>query len=266
MRENQLSVHYTSAEATGPASNYLADDLSNSVHITLAHFSAAGSASAAPAVAVAQRALPGARDFRLGTWLLAAAVISVTTLYTICNNKWVPSFVAQTVKISKPLSADIKRRPSTTLGGTAVTDTTKASAGTVAGAAGIDGAPSGRNSASAVQGFTFPVTEMPKAARAKTSKSKKGLLVPPPPPTPWVLPPAYGFVPDAEPQQQLQQAEAQASPKTHNQAADRENTPQQLTAASGGIEATQSAALVDADQELQAALSSSLRTVGAWTR
>src|SRR6185369_11144310 len=124
MRENQLPVHYTSAEETGrirpaldsgdggvhvthvearSAGNYLADGLSNSVHITLAHFSAAGSASAASAVAVAPRALPGprnqsvaydpvrhtklegARDSKLGTWLLASAVISVTTLYTICN-------------------------------------------------------------------------------------------------------------------------------------------------------------------------------------
>src|ERR1700733_12921153 len=161
MRENQLPVHYTSAEETGrvrpavdsgdggvhiprervthvearPAGDYLADDLSNSVQITLAHFSAAGAASAASAVAVAPRALPGprnqyiaydperytkleeARDSKLGTWLLASAVISlasavisVTTLYTICNPKWVPSFVAQTVKISKQLSADIKRR------------------------------------------------------------------------------------------------------------------------------------------------------------
>jgi len=365
MRENQLPVHYTSAEETGrvrpavdsgdggvhiprervthvearPAGNYLADDLSNSVHITLAHFSAAGSASAASAVEAAPRALPGprnqyvaydperytkleeARDSKLGTWLLASAVISVTTLYTICNPKWVPSFVAQTVKISKQLSADIKRRASTPLGGTAVTDTAKAGAGTVAGAAGIDGAPSGRNSASAVQpkgetaiygvtrnsvvrgvrpaapaslrdvdrsaaqhypmdfmsqrfneGFTFPVTEMPKAAEAKTSQSKKGFMIPPPPPTPCVLPPAFGFFPmqpaqqDAAPKQQLQQAQAQASPKTHNQAAARENTPQQPTAASGRTEASQSAALDVADQELQAAMSSSLRTVGEWTR
>lgn len=347
MRENQLPVHYTSAEETGrvrlvvdsgdggvhiprervmhvearPAGNYLADDLSNSVHITLAHFSAAGSASAASAVAVAPGALPGprnqyvaARDSKLGTWLLASAVISVTTLYIICNPKWVPSFVAQTVKISKQLSADITRRASTPLGGTAVTDTAKAGAGTVAGAADINGAPTGRNSASAVQpkgetdnhtarsnvcdsgsggamlpalspqanaitnnpmdfmnqgfnqGFTFPGTEMPKAAEAKTSKSKKGFMVPPPPPAPCVLPLAFGFSPMQPAQQQLQQAQAQASPKTDNQAAARENTPQQPTAASGRTEASQSAALDVADQEFQAALSSSLRTVGEWTR
>jgi hypothetical protein len=99
-----------------------------------------------------------------------------------------------------------------------------------------------------------------------------GFMVPPPPPTPCVLPPAFGFFPmqpaqqHAAPQQQLQQAQAQASPKTHNQAAARENTPQQPTAASGRTEATQSAALVVADQELQAALSSSLLTVREWTR
>jgi hypothetical protein len=282
MRENQLPVHYTSAaEEIGRVE---------------------------------------ARDSKLGTWLLASAVISVTTLYTICNPKWVPSFVAQTVKISKQLSADIKKRASTPLGGTAVTDTAKVGAGTVAGAAGIHGAPSGRNSASSVQpkgetgnhtgrsnagdsgsgggmlpalspqskpmtnnpmdymnqgfneGLTFPVTEMPKAAEAKTSKSKKGFMIPPPPPTPCVLPPAFGFFPmqpaqqDAAPQQQLQQAQVQASPKTHNQSAARENEPQQPTAASGITEASQSAALDVADQELQAALSSSLRTMGEWTR
>jgi hypothetical protein len=113
------------------------------------------------------------------------------------------------------------------------------------------------------QGFsqrgTFPVTEMPKAAEAKTSKSKKGFLVPPPPPTPFVLPPAFGSFSE----QQLQQAQAQASPKAHNQAAVRENTPQHTTAAS---EANQSAALGDAEQELQAAVRRSLRTVGEWTR
>jgi hypothetical protein len=313
--------------------------------------------------------------------LLESAVISViavTTLYTICNPKWVPSFVAQTAKISNQLSADIKRRASTPVGGTAVTDTAKAGAGTIAGTAGIHGTPTGRNSASAVQpkgetaiygvtrnsvgrgvrpaapaslrdvdrsaaqhygsssgahrtlasdidetgtrensrrhthsgnhtarsnagdsgsgggmlpaltaqskpiinnpmhfmnqgfnqGFTIPVTEMPKAGEAKTSKSKKGFLVPPPPPTPCVLPPAVSFFPMqpaqqyAAPQQQLQQAQAQA----HNQAAARENTPQQRTAASGRTEATQSAALVAADQEFQAALNSSLRTMGEWTR
>ena len=440
MKEKQLPVHYTSAEETGrvrpavdtgdggvhiprervahvearPAGNYLADDLSNSVQITLTkgvirpgsdkavclaaqtsipisddeissvcnlglnladgtkvafsisffngeaaqdvtpmrgaepptHFSATGSASAASAVAVAQRALPGprsqyvaydtepytkseeARDSKLGTWLLALAVISVTALYTICNPKWVPSFVAQTVNISKQLSADIKRRASIPLRGTAVTDTVKAGAGTVAGAAGIHGVPTGRNSASAVQpkgetaiygvtgnsavrgvrpaapaslrdvdrstaqhhgtssgahrtlaadrdetgtrdfmnqgfnqGFTFPTTEMPKAAEAKTAKSKKGFMVPPPPPTPCVLPPAFDFFlmqpaqQHAAPQQQFQQAQAQASSKTHNQAAAQENTPQQSDQE-----------LQAADQELQAALRSSVLTVGEWKR
>ena len=122
------------------------------------------------------------------------------------------------------------------------------------------------------QEFTDPVTETPKAAEAKTAKPKKGFMVPPPPPTPCVLPPAFGFFlmqpaqQHAALQQQLQQAQAQASPKTHNQTAAREDTPQQPTAASGRTEATQSAALVDADQELQAALNSSLRTVGEWKR
>jgi hypothetical protein len=367
MRENQLPEPYTSAEETGrvrpsvdsgdggvhiqreqvahvearPAGNYLADDLSNSVQITLAKrvikpgsdkdmclaaqtsipvsddeissvsnlglkladgtkvafslssFNGEAAQNVTPMGGAEPRThfytkLEQARDSKLGTWLLTSAIISVTTLYTICNPEWVPSFVAQTVKISKQLSADIKKIASTPLRGTAVTDTAKAGAGTVSGAAGTHGVPTGRNSASAVQpkgetaiygvtrnsvvrgvrpvapvssgqGFTFPATEMPKAAEAKTSKSKKGFMVPPPPAAPCVLPPEFGYFlkqpaqEDAAPQQQLQQAQAQA--------------------ASGRTEATQSAALVGADQELQAAdqelqtaLRSSLRTVGEWTR
>ena len=326
-----------------PAGNYLADDLSNSVQITLAHFSASGSASEASAVSVVSPALPGprneyvaydpedsteleeVRDSKSETWLLAAAVISVTTLftalYTIRNPEWVPNFVGQTVKISKQLSSDIKRRAITALGGTAVTGSAKAGAGTVAGAAGIHGAPTGRNSASAVQpkgetaingvtrnsvvGGVRPaapasLSDVDRSAAQHYGSSSRAhrtlasdrdetgtrensrrhipngnhtaFMVPPPPPTPCFLPPAFGLFPMqpaqqyAAPHQQLQQAQAQASPKTDNQAAARENTPQQPTAASGRTEATQSAALVDADQQLQAALSSSLRTVGKWTR
>lgn len=373
MKENQLPV--TFAEETGrvrsavdsgyggvhlprepvthvearPAGNFRADDISNSVQITLAHFSAASSASATSAVA-ASRALPGlsnqyvaydpardttlerARDSRRGTLLLAAAVMSVTTLYsilyTICHPEWVRSFVAQSEKISKQLSADIKGRSSTPLDGTAAADAANAAAGTVAGAgpvagvAGILGAPSGLNSASAVQpksdtatyGETRssevrggrPVASAslrdvdPSAAqhydssrgahqtfvsdrdetgthensrrhtqngnhtaRSNAGSSGSGFLVPPPPPTPCVLPSALGFFPlqpaqqhaALRQQQQLEQAQAQASLTTHNQ-----------TAVSLKTEATKSAALVDADQELQAALSSSLRTVGEWTR
>jgi len=352
MIENQLPVHYTSAEETGrvrPAVDsgdggahlYLVDDLSNSVQITMAHFSADGSASAASAVAVAPLALSGPRNQYvayaperhtkleeardpIGTWLRDSAVISLislTILYTIYNPQWVSSFVAQTVKIKMQMSADIKRRPSTPLGGTAVTDTGKAGAETVAGAAGIHGAPTGRSSACAVQpkGETaiYGVTRNSVVVRSTaptslgdvdrsaahyhgsssgahrtlasnreetgtrknsprhthngnhTAKSRD-LLVPPPPPTPCVLPPEFGFFQPAQqyaaPQQVLQQAQAQAFPKTHNQSAARESAPQQPTAASGKTEATQSAVLVDADQELQAALSSSLRTVGEWTR
>lgn len=259
--------------------------------------------------------LEKAPDSKLGRWLLASAVISVTTLYTMCNPKEVPGFVAQTKKVS----------------------TAKAGAGTVVGAADIHGVPTRRNSANTVdakdetatiygvtgnsvvrgvspaapaslrdversaaqhdgsssgahrtlasardetgtrnfinqgfnQGFTFPTTERPKATEAKTSKSKRGFLIPPPPPTPCVWPPGFGFFPmqpaqqDAAPQQQLQHAQAQASPKPLNQAAAaRENTPQQsdqeLQAADLELQA--------ADQELQAALRSSRLTVGEWKR
>jgi len=194
MSENQLSVQYTSLEATG-------------------------------------RDRP-ARDSKLGTWLLASAVISVTTLYTICNPKSEPRSVAQTVKVSKQLSAD--------------------------------SAPTGRNPASTVQAngeTAFPATEMPKAAEAKTSKSKKDFMVPPPPPTPCVLPPAFGPFPmqpaqqHTTSQQQLQQAQAEPSPETDNQSAAREHAPQ---------ESDQE--LQAADQELQAAIRSSLLTVGEWKR
>lgn len=343
MRKNKLLVRYTSAKWTGRVR---------------------------PAVDSGDGDPEEAGDSKLGPWLLASAVISVTTLftalYTIRYPEWMPSFVAQTVKISKQLSADIKRRASTPLGGTAVTDTAKAGAGTVAGAAGIHGAPTGRDSASAIQpkdetaiygvtrnsvvggvssaapasladvdrsavqhygsssgahrtlasdsdetetpensrhthngnhtarsndgdsgsgggmlpalspqskpitnnfmnqgfnqGDTFPVTKMPKAAEAKTSKSKKGFLVPPPPATPCVLPPAFGFFP-------MQPAQQHTAPQQqYNQAAAGESTAQQPTAASDRTEATQSAGVGDAEQELQAAMRRSLRTVGEWTR
>ena len=361
MTEDQLPVHDPSAEDTKrvrpavdsgnggvhippervthveprPAGNYLADDLSNSVQITLAkrvikpgsakaiclaeqasipicddesssvsnpdlkladgtrvalslsffngeaaqnvtpmppvepptHSSAAGSASAALAVAVAPRE---PRDSKLETWLLPLAVISVTALYTICNPKWVPSFVPQTAKISKQLSADIKTASTPPAAPASLKDVAHTAVqhhGTSSGAHRT--VASDRNETGTRdfmnqgfnQGFTFPITEIPKAAEAKTSKSKKGLMVPPPPPTPCVLPPAFGFSPlqpaqpSAAAQQQLLQAQAQDSPKTDNQAAAREKTPQQSDQE-----------LQAADQELQAALRSSLLTEGKWKR
>jgi hypothetical protein len=319
MRENQLSVHYTSAEETGrvrpavdsgdggvhiprerdmhvearPAGNYLADDLSNSVQITLAHFSAGGSALAASAVAIAPRALPGprnqeARDSKLGTWLLASAVISVTTLYTLAPaslgdvDRSAAQHYGSSSGAHRTLTSD-RDETGTRENSRRHTHNGNRAARSNAGDSGSGGGMLPALSAQSKpitnnpmdfmnqgfnQGFTSPATEMPKAAEAKTSKSKKGFLVPPPPPTPCVLPPGFGFFPmqAAQQQQQLQLAQAQASPRTHNQAAARENTPQQPTAASGSTEATQSAALVAADQEFQAAVSSSLRTVGEWTR
>lgn len=198
MKENQLPVHNTSAEETGrtrPAVDSgdarvhisgeqvmdvaVADDSSGSVQITLAHCSAGGSASATSADEVTPRALPGSRnqylandtdhqpelvevrDPKLEKWLLAAALLSVTTLFTslysISNPERVPSFVAQTVKISKRLSAGIKRRVVTTFGGTvfarkaggtAIVDTAKAGTGVVSDAASIHGATTGFNPAS----------------------------------------------------------------------------------------------------------------------
>lgn len=251
MRENQLPVHCTAAQETGRVQAAVDSDLERDTM------------------------LEKPRVSKLGTWLLASAVVSVTTLYSICNPACVPSCVAQTVKIS--MSADIKKRASTPPGGTTITDTAKAGAGTVAGAAGIDRNETGTRENSRRhsfnQGLKSPATEMPKAAKAKTSKSKKGFMVPPPPPTPCVLPPAFSFFPVQPAQQhaahQQQLEEAQASPETHDQSAARE---QQATAASARTEGTHAAALAAdqelqaADQELQAAVRSSLGTVGQWTR
>lgn len=284
MKENQLPVHHTSAEETGtarpavdddevhisskratdvearPTGNYLADDLSKSVQITLAHFSPAGSTSATSAAsAVAVAPLRQARNSNLRTWLLVSAVITVTLLYIICNPKSAPS----PVKISKQQSADISKGAHTARGGTAA----------VAGAVDIHGAPSGRNSASVFQpkGETGNHAArsndrdsgsggaMPKAAQAKTSKPETRLMVPPPPAPPYVLPPASGLY-TMQPDQQ--DSASQASLETHNQDATRENTPQQATAVSG----TTDAALDDAEQELQAALKSSLSRAGEWKR
>lgn len=203
-------------------------------------------------------------DSKLGTWLLASAVLSMTFLYTICTPGGVPGCVAQAAKISKQLSADINSNGRTALGGTAVTDIPQAGRGTAAGAADIYGEPTDRKPASVVQ----PKREKAICGAAKTSKSKRSLMIPPPPPTPCLLSPAFGFFlmqpaqQYAASRQQLQQAQAHTSLKTHTQTATRENTPQQsdqeLQAADQELQA--------ADLELQAALRSSLITVGEWKR
>ncbi|MBS1956028.1 MAG: hypothetical protein JST89_17725 [Cyanobacteria bacterium SZAS-4] len=311
MRENRLQVHYTS----------------ESVQITLTQFPAVDSASAASAFAVAPRVLPGAgnqcaperhteveeaRDSKLGTWLLATVAIFVATM---CNPNWVPSVVAQTMKFSKQLSADIRGGGITAPDGTAVADTrepeagpvaedtavadtAEAEAGLVTEGTAVQGAPTGDNSANSVQPKDETAIGMTRnsVVRGTHSAAPAGLrdadhsaalhygtssgvhrtiasiLVPPPPPTPCVLPPELGFFPmqpaqqHAGLQQLLRQEQALASSKFYNQTADREATPKQPTAASGRTEGTQSDALVAADKELQAAMNSSLHTVGEWTR
>jgi hypothetical protein len=226
-----------------PAGNYLADDLPNSVQITLAHCNQYVANDPERYTKLAK-----ARQSKLRIWLLASAVISVTTLYPC--------------------------------------------------AAGIHGAPTGRNSASAVQpqgetaicnmtgnsvvrgvrpaapaslrdvdrsaaqhyGSSSGAHRTLASDRDETgTRENSRVMVPPPPPTPCVLPPAFGFFP-------MQPAQQNAAPQQQLQSAALESTPQQPTAASDTTEATQSAALVDADQKLQAALSSSLRTMGEWTR
>jgi hypothetical protein len=335
MNKNQLPMDYTSDEELGqvrraidsgdggahvprervtpvearPASKYVADDSSNSVQITLAHFSTVASAAAtsASAVAVDPQALPGpldedavydpeldteleASDSKLAKWLLAAGVVSVATffsaLYTIRNPEWVPSFVGQTVQMSEQLSADIKRRASTALGGTAVTDTAKAplaarTSGSSSGANrtlasdrdengprenssrlthnGKNTATSNAGDASSGGGMKLaanpqskPTIEMPKAVKAKTSKSKKGYMVPPPPPTPVYLSPGFRYFG----MQPAQQHEAQASPAAG------ENMLQRPMAKAE----PHTPAVIDADKDLNEAVNRSLHTMRQWTR
>jgi hypothetical protein len=177
---------------------------------------------------MAKRVIKSGSDKAISKLLLASAVVLVTTLYTICNPTCVPNF-AQTVKVSK--------------------------------------LPAVRNSATAPQpkGQTILASGRhqtgTKAPEVKTSKSENGFMVPPPPATPCVLPPEFDLLPmqpgqkGGASQQQLKQAQAQASSKTDNEDAAGEKTPQQSDPE-----------LQAADEELEAALRSSLRTVGEWTR
>ncbi len=292
-------VRVTPAEAR-PAGNYSADDLPNSVQITMANFSAAGSAPEASAVTVASRALPDAgnqylafaperftkmnkaRDSKLEPWLVAAAVISVTTLftvlYTIRNPERVPNFIAQTVQISKQLFGRNSASAVQPTGVTAIDDVTRHS---VVGerpaqeaslnkvdhtAAQLDGSTGGAHR-------TLASNRTETGTRENISRhSPNSLLVPPPPPTPYVLPPAFGSFPMqpgqqlAADQQQSLQAQDQASQMADIEGAGSEKTLHKSTAASSKTEAAQSAALVNADRELQTAVKSSLHTVSEWTR
>lgn len=349
MKENQVPVYFISAEETGRVRSLSFGD--GGVHISRMHFSDADTASTAAAVAV-DPALPGpdkqyvgsdpehetnvdkARDSKLGAWLLASAIMSVTALntalYTISHPDWVPNLVAQIEKGAKVLSPNINTAVSTTRGGTVVPDIAKAGARTVAAAphaepailADVDlstdqhygstsGAPralasggdetgtratspahtqNGQHPASTNRGdsgtagemlpalvppkpttnnpmhfasqslnqkFTFPVAENPKVVETKVAKSRKGFFIPPPPATPCVLP-AFGFFPMQPAQQnvaslhQLQQVHPSAN--SQKAVADGDN--------GGKIDA----ALVEADQQLQEAVSSSIRTASKWTR
>lgn len=284
------------------AGNYSADDLPNSVQITMANFSAGGSAPAASAVTVASRALPHAgnqylvlddperftklekaRDSKLEPFLVAAAIISVTTLftvlYTIRNPERVPNFIAQTVQISKQLFG---RNSASAVQPTSVTAIDDVTRNTVVGderpapaaslkkvdhtAAQLDGSTGGAHQ-------TLASNRTETGTRENISRhSPNSFLVPPPPPTPYVLPPAFGSFPMqpgqqlAADQQQLLQAQDQASSMADIEGAGREKTPHKQTAASSKTEAAQSAALIDADRELQTAVKSSLHTVSEWTR
>ncbi len=222
MRKDELSMHCTCTEETGR--HQPAGDIgeSNCVQLTLAK----------PVVKPRK-----ARNSMLGKWLLALAVISATTLYTICHPNWVPSLVAQPVaqpvKIAKKLSVPSVRSAAPA----SSTDDDRSAAGTSSGA------------------HRAPA-EIPKAAEAKPSKSKDSFLVPPPPPTP--VPPGldlFPMQPDAASQQQLQQAQAQDSPLGQIQSAAREITPQQSDQD-----------LQNIDQELEAAMRSSQLRGGQWNR
>lgn len=234
MRESQLPLHYTSAEEqVRPACNYLADDLPNSVQITLA-----------------KRVIKPRSDKAM-CWLLALAVISVTMLY-IFNPKWVPSFiVAQTLNFSKQLLVP-GVRPAAQV---SLSDVERSAARHYGSSGGAHRTLASDRAETGTRDF------MNQGSKAKTSQSKRLFLVPPPPPTPCALPPEFGSFPMqpaqqyAAPQQQLQQAQAQDSPLTRNQAAAGQNAPQQSDQE-----------LQAADQELEAALRSSLLTAGEWKR
>lgn len=250
MRENQLPVHVTVASSGSNLDWEPVDGTKVAWSLSCsnnerAHIPAAGSASAA------------ASRPKLGTWLLAAAVISVTAVYSICHPKWLPSCVAQTKKISKQLSADIETGAGTASGGTAVGDAPNVEAGTVPDApveAGSD------NAMLPAVGPQSKAIENDPMNLAKTPKPKSGFLVPPPPATPCVLPPEFASF-------AMQPAQQDAA-------------SQQSTADSGRSEDAQAAALAVADQkrlandhdlqsieqELQTALHSSLGTVREWTR
>lgn len=286
MRDNQLSVHYTSAEETGgvrpsvgsdhgdvhvpreqvahvearPDGKPLADDLPNGVQITVAHFSGAGFASAASAVAVPPSTkFARGRVSRVRTWLLVSAIISVTALFTICSLESVPGFVGQT----ETHAAVIKDAPR---------DRTSASAAQSKGSAGNHTALSNAGDSGSGGPMRPPISpqskfltrsaiaRMPKAGEAKPSRPINGFMVPPPPATPCVLPPEFGFVP-------MQAARRDAAPTTaHYQSAALPNSPAQSAAGSGPTEASQSAELDVAEQNLEAAMNSSLRTADEWKR
>lgn len=230
IRKDELSMHCTCTEETGRHQPAVDTGESNCVQLTLAK----------PVVKPRK-----ASNSKLGKWLLALAVISATTLYTICHPNWVPSLVAQPVaqpvKIAKKLSVT-GVRPAAPV---SLKDVDRSAAGTKSGA----------HRALASDGDEGS-TEMPKAPEAKPSKSKDSFLVPPPPPTP--VPPGldlFPMQPDAASKQQLQQAQAQDSTLGQIQSAAREIAPQQSDQD-----------LQNIDQELEAAMRSSQLRGGQWRR
>ncbi len=234
IRKDELSMHCTCTEETGQHHPAVDTGESNCVQLTLAK----------PVVKPRK-----ARNAKLGKWLLALAVISATTLYTICHPNWVPSLVAQPV--DQPVAQSVKIAKKLSI--PAVRPAAPASSKEVDRSAA--GTKSGAHRALAAGGDEGS-TEIPKAVEAKPSKSKDSFLVPPPPPTP--VPPGlnlFPMQPDAASLQQLQQAQAQDSTLGQIQSAAREITPQQSDPD-----------LQNIDQELEAAMRSSQLRGGQWKR
>lgn len=236
MRKDELSMHCTCTEETGREHPAGDSGESNCVQLTLAK----------PVVTPRK-----ARSFKLGKWLLALAVISASTLYTICHPNWVPGFGAQPVaeppvKIAKKASA-----PSVRSAAPASSKEVNSSGDSTS--SGADQTLASDKDQGSHQGLTLPATAMAKTVEAKTSNPKTSLLVPPPPPTPYELPP--GIAPEyATPQLHLQQAQAPDSLLSHYPSA-------------GAIMPQQSDQdLQKIDQELEAAMRSSQLRGGQWQR
>lgn len=73
-------------------------------------------------------------ESHLGKWLAMTALLSVTAWYTMVNPKWVPTWIAQTVKLSHTVSAETKKCASTSLNATTASGNSSAGRSVTSGA------------------------------------------------------------------------------------------------------------------------------------